>query len=186
MSSGREFHTTGLETRKLLRPKQRVLVRGVARCLCSRTKVGSRPDFRDADAGSTEIPNNTMSFWRKVGFLLLLCSQINSVFMGISLRRLEDIQQLTDLEQSLKSCRAICSFPSRKWQYTCKSSVLKDQSLVPKQQDLQCKEETKLIPARILEAPQNPNNTTMWECHEPTPTDRWDANQFNALPRIPS
>ena len=33
MSSGREFHTTGPETRKLLGPKRRVLVRGVVRCL---------------------------------------------------------------------------------------------------------------------------------------------------------
>ena len=47
-------------------------------------------------------------------------------FKGLSLRRLEDIQRLTDSEQSLKSCRATCSFPSRKWQYcqfTCKSSA---------------------------------------------------------------
>ena len=32
MSSGREFHTAGPETRKLLGPKRRVLVRGVVRC----------------------------------------------------------------------------------------------------------------------------------------------------------
>ena len=32
MSSGREFHTAGPDTRKLLGPKRRVLVRGVARC----------------------------------------------------------------------------------------------------------------------------------------------------------
>ena len=38
-------------------------------------------------------------------------------------------------------------------------------------QDLQCKEETKLVPARILAAPQNPNKTTMPECHELTPAD---------------
>ena len=33
MSSGRELHMTGPETRKLLAPKRRVLVRGVVRCL---------------------------------------------------------------------------------------------------------------------------------------------------------
>ena len=32
MSSGRDFHTAGPETRKLLDPKRRVLVRGVVRC----------------------------------------------------------------------------------------------------------------------------------------------------------
>ena len=32
MSSGSEFHTAGRETRKLLGPKRRVLIRGVARC----------------------------------------------------------------------------------------------------------------------------------------------------------
>ena len=32
MSSGREFHTAGPDTRKLLGPKRRVLIRGVARC----------------------------------------------------------------------------------------------------------------------------------------------------------
>ena len=32
MSSNREFHTAGLETRKLLEPNRRVLVRGVVRC----------------------------------------------------------------------------------------------------------------------------------------------------------
>ena len=32
MSSGREFHTAGPDTRKLLGPKRRVLVRGVVRC----------------------------------------------------------------------------------------------------------------------------------------------------------
>ena len=81
------------------------------------------PKLRTTFTGVIGLPNNTMSFQRKVGFLLLLCSQINSVFKGLSLRRLEDIQRLTDLEQSLKSCRATCSFPSRKWQYTCKSSA---------------------------------------------------------------
>ena len=33
MSSGREFYTTGPETRKLLGPKRRVLLRGVVKCL---------------------------------------------------------------------------------------------------------------------------------------------------------
>ena len=81
------------------------------------------PKLRTTFTGVIGLPNNTMSFRRKVGFLLLLCSQINSVFKGLSLRRLEDIQRLTDSEQSLKSCRATCSLPSRKWQYTCKSSA---------------------------------------------------------------
>ena len=60
MSSGREFHTVGLEIRKLLGQKRRVLVRGMVRCPPRRrTKVGSRPDFRDGDAGSTEISRVT-------------------------------------------------------------------------------------------------------------------------------
>ena len=67
----------------------------------------SPPKLRTTFTGVIGLPNNTMSSRRKVGFLLLLCSQINSVFKGLSLRRLEDIQRLTDSEQSLKSCRLL-------------------------------------------------------------------------------
>ena len=35
--------------------------------------------------------------------------------------------------------------------------ALKDQNPAPMQQDLQCKEETKLVQARTIAAPQNPN-----------------------------
>ena len=45
------------------------------------------------------------------------------------------------------------------------------------QQDLQCKEEPKLVPARIFAAPQNPNKTTMPECHKRTPADPSQTGQ---------
>ena len=66
-----------------------------------------------------KLPNSSMSFWIKPGFLLLLCNQINSVFDGLSFSRLEDIHRLTETEKLLKHCNAMCSSPGERWQKTC-------------------------------------------------------------------
>ena len=51
MSTGSEFQTTGPETRKLLGPKRRVLVRGTV----SRPQMSPGADIPDRIAGAAEV-----------------------------------------------------------------------------------------------------------------------------------
>ena len=59
MSSGSEFQTTGPETRKLLGPKRRVLVRGTVRSPYSRPQMSSGVDLPDRMAGAAEASRTT-------------------------------------------------------------------------------------------------------------------------------
>ena len=55
MSLGSEFQTTGPETRKLLGPKQRVLVRGTVRSSKSQSHVSLGANLPDRIAGAAEV-----------------------------------------------------------------------------------------------------------------------------------
>ena len=61
------------------------------------------PKLRTTLTGVMKLPNSSMSFWMKPGFLLLLCNQINSVFEGLSFSRLEDIHRLTESDRNVDS-----------------------------------------------------------------------------------
>ena len=81
MSSGREFHTAGPETWKLLGPKRRVLVRGVVRCPRAAerrltrapiTKMGMQDWLRYVG------PRPWSEFRTKVAILKVMCWRMGS------------------------------------------------------------------------------------------------------------
>ena len=88
-STGNSFQQLGPATAKALNLTKLIITVSTHSCYMlghCHVFIQYHPQLRTTFTRVIGLPNNAMYFGRKVGFLLLLCSQINSVFKGLSLR----------------------------------------------------------------------------------------------------